>query len=117
MNNLVIATNSMYFRCHKVYRATFTSYVVPAVYKWSWRKFRFVEIKPEKIKYKMTICHSIYNEVTKKLENDTYECSFSDQKYGLESFKTACEQWKNQDPTLRYVDDALQDALKGAKDD
>lgn len=117
MNNTVIATDSIYARFHKIYRMSLTNEVIEAEMRWSWKKFKRVEVKPARIKYVIAINHSIYNEVTKKLENDTCTYRFTDQKWAKEDFKQICEQLKAQDPTLRYVDDALQQALEGVKND
>ena len=116
MNNLVISSDSLFLRVHKVYYVVLDYQVTPAEYEWSWKLFKRVQLSPCKDIAKLQIKYSIFNEVTQKLENSDFTISYNNVKNGEQNFKKLCEQLMNQDPTLRYVDDALEKALKGTND-
>jgi hypothetical protein len=115
MNNTILVGKCIYWRCHKVYSLSRHWNMAAAEYKWNWRKFKKVEVKPARPKYELYISYSIYNEVTKKLENADKTWTFWNKELFNKTWESFIEQLKNQDPVMRYVDDALHSALKEDK--
>jgi len=112
INHITLSTDNLYLKCMEIYKISKNDQDIPEVEKFSWRKFKYLIVKKKERNYQLKVQYRAYNVVTSEMEmcNQTY--NFDDDAKRDEQFNKFVEQAKMQDPSTRYAEDALMEALK-----